>query len=297
MLFRIIVLILFASIHLCMIFILSLSLVGCSQSKLEGEVITSTVEEGGIQLTLSRTQKELTTVDLLRLTVDVKAPQGSEFYFPNKNTDFGDFTYFESHLSSMKLNAENQVEQKFSIVLEPGLSGPHLLPPMEIVYGEKSILTELLKIEVKSILTSGKSEVKDIIPLTAPAGFMGILILGIMISIVLLDAALLKQDKVGEEISYSEQAMEKINSAELADIPKIFCEFLTLKFKDHVSYTGTESLMKYLSRQSLKESLLNDIEKSLRNYEKVRFASQGSQSTEPLMEVFSGLILKLEEKP
>ena len=276
--------------------VLLILLTGCNQSKTGGDVIHSTVEKDGISLTISRNQKTLTTVELLRLTLDVTAPQGSEFYFPNEETDFGDFTYFESHITSMKLNAKNMVEQKYSLVLEPGLSGSHTVSVLTVQYGQQSISTEPFKIEVSSILPAERTEIRDITSLTAPAGFRWIAVLGILVAIMFLDAGLLKDSDEDEKVDFGTDALNKMSKANLADIPKIFCEFLSNHFKQQVAYTGAESLVKYLENQQVNSGLISEIEKTLNRYEESRFANVEGNSLQSNVDCFNRLISKLEDK-
>lgn len=283
-------------LRLCVILIFLCFLTGCHQSKTDEAQFSSTAEKDGISLTISRTQKTLTTVELLRLTLDVEAPQGSDFYFPNEETDFGDFTYFESHISSMKLNAENKVEQKYTLVLEPGLPGSHTVPVLTVQYGQKSVASEPVKVEVNSILPTEQTEVRDITPLTAPAGLKWLFILGVLVAILFLDSVLIKDGSKEETVEFGTEALNKLSKASLAEIPKIFCKFLSKHFNQQVAYTGTESLVKYLMNQKIDSALISEIETTLRKYEESRFANQEEESLCVLTESFSGLIQKLEGK-
>lgn len=267
----------------------------CNQAKNDQKEISLNTEKDGISLTVSRSQKSLSTVDLLRLTLDVEAPQGSEFSFPNEESDFGDFSYFESHMSSMKLNAENKVEQKYTLVLEPDLPGVHSLPALTVNYGTKSISSEPIQIEVISILKDESTEIRDLASLSTPPGFMVVIILGFLVGFIALDSVLIKEN-VEIEQDFGVEASNKISQASLADIPKIFCEFLSNFFDQKVAYTGTESLMVYLREQKLDSALLDEIEITFRKYEESRFANKNEGSLTSTSESFLGLIKKLEGK-
>ena len=282
----------FAPLRVCVMMCL---ITGCNQSKNDQKELSSTTKEDGISLTVSRFQKSLSTVNLLRLTLDVEAPQGSEFSFPNEESDFGDFSYFESHISSMKLNAENKVEQKYILVLEPDLPGMHSLPALTVNYGTKSISSKPIQIEVISILKNENTEIRDLASLSTPPGLMHVIILGLLVGFIALDSALIKEE-ADVELDFGSEAINKISQASLADIPKIFCEFLSNSFDQKVAYTGTEALMKYLREQKLDSSLLTEIETTFRKYEESRFANKNEGSLSTLSESFLGLIKKLEGK-
>ena len=170
-------------------------------------------------------------------------------------------------MSSMKLNAENKVEQKYTLVLELDLPGVHSLPALTVNYGTKSISSEPIQIEVISILKDG-TEIRDLASLSTPPGFMVVIILGFLVGFIALDSVLIKEN-VEIEQDFGVEASNKISQASLADIPKIFCEFLSNFFDQKVAYTGTESLMVYLREQKLDSALLDEIEITFRKYEKV----------------------------
>ncbi|MCM8534172.1 MAG: hypothetical protein NE330_23620, partial [Lentisphaeraceae bacterium] len=151
-------------------------LAGCFPRASESSKVSTVVEKNGVAVTLTRQDASLSTIDLLRIEISAEAPQGSEFHFPNNQADYGDFSYFESHETSLKLNSRNNVIQNFSLVVEPALPGSHKFPALTILYGDQEVKTEPFVVDVSSVLGENDKEVKDVVGLTSETVFSSFLL-------------------------------------------------------------------------------------------------------------------------
>lgn len=277
------------------IFVFIFLFVACLPQAEKKALIVKKVEKDGLVLTLTRPVKFISTVELLSVELTAQAPQGSEFIFPDKHANFGDFSYFESHETSLKLNSQNNVSRSLSLVLEPGLAGVHKFPALNVLYGDKQIQTEPFVVEVTSVLGEEDKEVRDIAQLSSETQFSSLFLA--FIPVLYLIYLFLKKDNFFDERrDFFENLFKKMSEADFAELPKVFCEFLSENYCDKTVYTGSDGIEKYLKLIDIEAELKDEIVSTFKDYEKQRFSEEESTPSESLNKRFVELARKLEVK-
>ncbi|MCM8534855.1 MAG: BatD family protein [Lentisphaeraceae bacterium] len=246
--------------------------VGCLPKEKESKWAFYETEVGDVTVSLMVPEYALSTVDLLRLELTAEAPQGSEFHFPDKQSDYGDFSYFESHETSLKLNSKNNVVQNFSLVVEPGLPGTHKFPALTVLYGNKEVKTKPFSIDVSSVLSEDDKEVKDIVDLSSETSFSS-LVLAFIPVFYLLFLFLKRDNFFDERKEFFENLLKRMEEAQFAELPKVFCEFLSENYCDKTVYTGSDAIENYLKLVHIEDALKKEIVSVFKAYEENRFSA------------------------
>lgn len=139
----------------------------------QAQKISRAYEDGPLHVRLHVNKDRLTVAESLQLTLEADAPEGYEVQFPPMGQKLDELRITDYRTDGPELTAEGLVRTRKRYTLEPFLSGPYTIAPMEIVFlppakdSEKSsdresrrIRTEELTIQVRSLLGEERGELQ-----------------------------------------------------------------------------------------------------------------------------------------
>ncbi len=123
-------------------------------------------ENGGNAVVLRLDRERITVADAVHLEVEATAPEGTEIRLPAPGEKLGKFTVAAVRPGAPELTGDGRVRLRTVYELEPFLAGTYEIPPLEVRFGQGTIETAPLKVEVASVLPPGKQkpEIKEIVP-------------------------------------------------------------------------------------------------------------------------------------
>jgi hypothetical protein len=268
---------------------------GCSPKNQSKIAATRAFGDQNLSLEIRCDQTEISTAELLYVTLLAEAPQGNEFQFLEEDFDFGDFTLFESHLSSLTLNSKLQVTQSLSLVLEPNLAGTYTLPALPVSTGTVNVSSEPISVDVKSVLQSGEKELRPQASFDSVEYSIWLVPTICIVAVLLFAFILLLKPREKVERSLLQISQEKIkNISGLAELPQVITDYLSARFQKEISYTGADSVLRYLAARQLPEKVISEVEQVFSRYEEARFSVSSAGNLEALKSDFSQVLVALE---
>jgi len=127
--------------------------------------ISRVYHRGPVSINLFASGKEITSVDRLKLTIEVVSNENCEIELPEYGKKLNQFGIVECKTQQPELVGKNKKKIKRSYLLEPFLSGDYTIPSMKVKFRKKDgagdetgeVETEALTIRVTSLF-SGKME-------------------------------------------------------------------------------------------------------------------------------------------
>jgi len=147
-------------------------------------------EDGANVVVLRLDRERITAADSVHLEIEATAPEGTRIRLPAPGEELGKFRVAGVRPGAPELTEEGRVRLRTVYELEPFLAGTYEIPPLEVRFGENSIETGPLTVEVVSVLPegAGKLDIKEIVP---PVDLPGLPVwLGIPAAALILGGAL-----------------------------------------------------------------------------------------------------------